>query len=99
MKKDSIEYEHFFTFKDITEYDVDNLKWYSTPYCFNETISIRKRKVTIEIIDEPREVLIERVQGMWDECDNIHYRPLIKAEAKKLNYVLINSSGSKRIKK
>lgn len=69
MKNDNIIFE---TFRDFSKYDVANLS-YNVPFCYNETISIRKRKVTIEIIDEPREVLIERVQAMWDECDNFHH--------------------------
>jgi len=53
------------------------------PTCFNGMVRIRKYKVTIELVDEPIEVIRTRIQKMWDECDNHHHWEPLKAEAKK----------------
>ena len=48
-----------------------------------------------EEIKEDDSVIIERLQKLWDECDNFnHYEPLKKA-AKKYNYEFPNRPGEK----
>lgn len=53
------------------------------PSSFNGNVQVRKYRVTVELIDEPDEVIRERIQKLWDECNNhYHWKPL-KNEAKK----------------
>ena len=44
---------------------------------FNGCVHVRKYKVTVEMIDEPIEVIQARIQDLWDNCDNSHnWNPL-----------------------
>jgi hypothetical protein len=48
-----------------------------TPDSFNGSVHIRKYKVTVEMVDEPIEVIQARIQELWDNCDNHHqWQPL-----------------------
>lgn len=53
------------------------------PSCFNGMVNVRKYRVTAELIDEPDEIIRERIQKLWDECKNIHHREPLRKEAKK----------------
>ena len=87
----------FETFKQIGPYEQSVLQ-NKDATCFNGMVNIHKYKVTIEPIEEPTEVLAERLQKLWDECDNAHHwTPLHKA-AKEIGYELKGSSGSLRKK-
>ena len=87
----------FETFRKIGIYEQSNLLS-KEPSCLNGNVSIRKYKITIEPIEESNEILSERLQKLWDECDNSHHcTPLIKA-AKQIGYELQNSAGTKRKK-
>ena len=66
--------------------------------CFNGNVNVRKYKVTIELIEEPNELIIERLQKLWDECDNYHHWTPLRIEAKKYNYEFPNSPYTKRNK-
>lgn len=69
------------------------------PDCFNGIVSIRRFRVTVELIEEPRDVLVERLQKLWDETGNHHnWRPLENVAAS-LDYTFPNSPGSKRKEK
>ena len=66
----------FETFKEITDYTRNQLIT-DEPTCFNGMVRVRKYKVTVEVIEEPIEVIQARIQKMWDECNNHHHwRPL-----------------------
>ena len=52
------------------------------PSCFNGIVSVRKYRVTIELIDEPMNVIHARLQKMWDECDNSHHWGPLREAAK-----------------
>jgi hypothetical protein len=43
------------------------------PSCFNGNVSVRKFRVTIELIEEPVEVIQERLKQLWEKCDNGHH--------------------------
>jgi len=65
-------------------------------YCHNGTVGIRRYRITVEEIDEPVEVLRERVQDLWDRATNMHdWRPLREAAAA-LDYELKGNPGGKR---
>lgn len=83
----------FDTFRKIGFYEQLNLKR-EEPTCFNGGVSIRKYKVTIELIEEPNEVLAERLQKLWDECDNHHHWTPLKNAALQIGYELKGSAGS-----
>lgn len=53
------------------------------PSSFNGDVQVRKYRVTVELIDEPDEVIRERIQKLWDECENHHHWQPLKNEAKK----------------
>jgi hypothetical protein len=73
------------TFRYVNEYTVNNLKQYKFD-CFNGFCSVRKYRITIELIDEPTEIICQRIQELWDKSFNYHdYEPL-KKEAKKYGY-------------
>ena len=85
------------TFIKIGSYEMSNLKS-NEATCFNGNVNVRKYKVTIELIEEPNELIIERLQKLWDECDNDHYWTPLRIEAKKYNYEFPNSPYTKRNK-
>lgn len=88
----------FVTFRKIGSYEVFNLTE-NKPSCFNNQVNIRKYKITIEPIEEPVEVLQERLQKLWDECDNMHHWRPLKDAAKEIGYEFKNNAGTKRIKR
>lgn len=48
------------------------------PSCFNGIVNVRKYRVTVELVDEPNEVIIERIQKLWWGSRNHHdYQPLV----------------------
>ena len=77
------------TFRDIRGWFLDNLIQ-KEPSCFNSILSIKKYRVTVEEIEEPKEVLIERLQKLWDECQNHHHWSVLKTAAKELGITLIH---------
>ena len=87
----------FDTFRKLGLYDLHNLQS-KEPSCFNGIVSIRKYKVTIEPIEEPNEVLAERLQKLWDECDNYHHWTPLKNAALQIGYELKGDCGSLRKK-
>ncbi len=85
----------FETFRKLSSYDISNIKK-DEPSSFNGNIEFRKYKITVEPVDESFEVLSERLQLMWDKCDNFHHWDPLKAAAKSIEYELQDSPGSKR---
>ena len=53
------------------------------PSCFNSVVSVRRYRVTIEEIDEPREVIAARVLQLIHDCDNLHHYDPLKVAASK----------------
>lgn len=69
------------TFREVGSWELGNMQR-DHPSCFNGVVSVRKYRVTVEQIDEPVEVIRERIQALWDRCDNHHhYAPLKSAAA------------------
>ena len=65
------------TFRSIGAYEMSRLRD-DEPSCFNGWVRVKKYKITIELIEEPKEVYAERLNKLWIECDNHHhYEPLI----------------------
>jgi len=85
----------FETFRTLSSYDISNIKK-DEPSSFNGNIEFRKYKVTVEPVDESFEILSERLQTMWNKCNNYHHRNPLKAAAKSIGYELQGSAGSNR---
>jgi hypothetical protein len=66
------------------------------PDAFNGAVHVRRWRVTVELIEEPREVLFERLQKLWDECDNHHLWQPLRAAAERIGYSFTEHAGSKR---
>ena len=73
----------FETFKELSYFSQMNMAE-EKPYCWNGVAYIRKYRVTVELVEEPVEVLRERVQKLWDECDNFHNWDTIQKHANEL---------------
>lgn len=37
----------------------------SAPYCHNGSVGVRQHRVTVELVDEPIEVIRERIRTLW----------------------------------
>ena len=86
------------TFRDYGHYELSNIaeSAWREPSCYNGRVCVRRFRVTVEVIDEPAEVIGSRLQKLWDECDNHHHvEPLIYA-AEKYGVELVGQYGSKR---
>lgn len=77
----------FSTFRRLGSFEVGNLQ-HKEPSCFNGIVAIRSYVVTVNLVEEPVEVLQERLLKLWRECDNMHHYGPLQAAAAKLNYVL-----------
>ena len=76
-------------------FDYYNIIINNTPTSFNGFVRFKKYKITIEEINESKEILCKRLEKLWCEEKNYHqYKPL-QEEAKKLKYKFKNSFGSK----
>ncbi len=85
----------FETFREIGSYQISNMTS-EHPTCFNGNVNFRKYKVTIEPIEEPNEVLAERIQKMWDECNNHHHVEPLRKAAASIGYELKNRYGTNK---
>ncbi len=88
----------FETFVEIGSYEQSNLKR-EHPTCFNGNVNIVKYKVTIEPIEEPKEVYAERLNKLWEECNNSHHWNPLRAMAKKYGLELSMDNVGKKLKK
>ena len=69
----------FETFRRLGNWEASNLKQ-REPSCWNGVVSVRRYRITIEEIEEPVEVIAERLRDLWRNSDNYHhYEPLQKA--------------------
>lgn len=95
MENKKIEFE---TFRQISGY-YQNQLILKDPSAFNGEVRIKKFKVTIEPIEEPNEVYCQRIQQLWDYCDNHHHWTPIQNVASQLGYTLQGERGNKVVKK
>ena len=90
--------KQFETFRVLGAYDTNNLTS-NEPSCFNGDICIKKYRITVEEIEEPKEIYEQRLQKLWDECNNWHHWDPLKKEAKKIGYELVGNAGKNKPKK
>ena len=85
MNKQSIE-----TFRRVGSYHLNGLTS-RKPSCCNGIVRVTKIRVTIEDIEEPKEVIQERIKELWIKGDNYHHREPLKSCAKKYGLDLDDS--------
>jgi hypothetical protein len=86
----------FETFKAPSFYALHAMKQ-DEPSCFNSVVNVRRYRITIERIEEPDEIIRERVQKLWDHGDNHHHWNALRAAGKHVGLDLdIKTFGSKR---
>lgn len=66
------------------------------PSAFNSQVRVRKYRVTVELIDEPDDVIRDRIQKLWNECTNHHQWPSLRAQAKKYGLTLNHRAPNRR---
>lgn len=81
MSKTRIEFETF-------RYSPCDQMRKETPDCFNGRVEVKKFRVIIEPIDEPKEVVFERIKKLWRECDNMHHFGPLRKAAEELGFTL-----------
>ena len=52
------------------------------PSAFNGTVRVHRYRITAERIDEPADVIHERIRKLWRECDNYRMRTPLEMAAK-----------------
>lgn len=78
------------TFFKPTEWSLRRFE-HSEPSCMNGQVSIKRYRLTVEEIEEPIEVLHERLRKLWRQETNPHRWGPIKSEAKRLGLDLDDS--------
>lgn len=73
------------TFYEMDDYSLNKLI-VENPSVGNFDVHINKFKITVELIEEPKEVIEERLQKLWDDCKNHHHKALLLKKAKEINY-------------
>jgi len=85
------------TFRSVGDYELNGYSFNNkTPSCFNGIVSIKKYRITVEIIEEPLEVYQERLEKLWVESDNFHHHTPLKNAAKEIAYEFKGAFGSNR---
>lgn len=77
----------FETFRSLGHWERERLIK-TEPSCFNSHVSIYKWLVKFERIEEPIEVLAERLRKLWRECDNPHHYGSLMSVAAELGVTL-----------
>lgn len=85
----------FETFREFGSWERGRVEQ-NEPSCFNGKVSIRKYRITVEEVDEPKEVLEARLRKLWRECDNHHHWRPLHAEAEKLGITLTHEERNGR---
>lgn len=83
------------TYNRIDPWLIDHLVS-TKPTCFNGDIRIKRYRITIEEIQEPNVILGQRLQKLWEECDNWHHHDNLITTAKEIGWVLQGDRGQKR---
>jgi hypothetical protein len=55
----------------------------NNPSAFNGIVQVEKFRVTVDRVEEPVEVIRERIAKLWAECENHHHWAPLHAKAAK----------------
>jgi hypothetical protein len=83
--------KEFITFQEPHDIRIEN-----EPSSFNGFVRVEKYKVTIEKLDEPKQVICERLEKLWIEEKNYHHWTPLENKAKELGYTFKGKFGEKR---
>ena len=54
----------------------------SEPDCYNGMVFVKRYRITCQEIEEPKEVIVARIQKLWNETKNNHdWEPLKRVAA------------------
>ena len=67
-----------------------------TPDAINGYVYVRRYKVTVEMIEEPIEVIQARIQELWDNCTNHHNWKPLQSMAARYGMELSHETRKKR---
>ena len=81
------------TFREVGGHSASQLKADNTS-CFNGMVNVEKYRITIEKIEETKEVYKDRLQKLWGECDNHHHWTPLQEKAKELGVELEGKAGN-----
>jgi hypothetical protein len=77
----------FETFRELGTFGRQQLTQ-DEPSCFNGVVRVEKYRVTVEKVEEPPEVIEERLQKLWAENTNHHNYGPLEAMANRLGVKL-----------
>ena len=60
------------TFRYVGAYELGGMRQ-DEPSCFNGSVRVYKYRVTVERIEEPIEVIRERIKALYRACNNMHH--------------------------
>ena len=83
------------TFNPLESYVVNQLKQ-DKPSCWKGSVRVRLYRITVERVEESPEVIGQRIQDLWDACDNHHHVSPLRAAAKAIGLELKGTYGTKR---
>ena len=66
----------------VKPWGLNNDERFQKPSVFNGSVYVRKYRITIELVDEPIEVIRERIQKLYDESRNYHDHEPLRREGK-----------------
>lgn len=79
----------FETFRRPAPYTIHDLKDDAPSFSgLGADVSVRKYRVTIDLVEEPVEVIHARLIELWETCDNHHHWRSLKHEAARYGLVL-----------
>lgn len=78
------------TFRRLDEYTINQFQ-NDNPSVWNSEVSVRRYRITIEEIEEPKEVIIERLQKLYNETTNHHHWMPLEAVARSYGVTLTRS--------
>lgn len=85
------------TFRSVGDFEMRGME-NKEPSCFNSCVEVDKYRITVEKVEEAKEVIWARLEKLWVTADNHHnYQPL-KQAAKSYGYSFKGEFGSKRPK-
>lgn len=56
--------------------------------CWNGIVRVERFRITVEKLDEPLEVIHERLRRLWRSTTNYHHHTPVRAEAKRFGLEL-----------
>ena len=68
----------------IPHWTIDTLKRKDKPSSFNQMVNVKRYKLTIELIEESKEIVLERCLKLYKEEDNWHNKDTLNVFVEKI---------------